>query len=695
MAHLHSVYDSDAHFSINPITRALKNEASSKTSLIQYDHNSERFTFEIPRIIEGHDMSLCNVIRVHYINIDSKTKAQVSGVYEVEDMQISPEGDDVVICSWLISRNATQLVGSLNFLIRFSCVTEGVVDYAWNTATYTGISVSSGINADETFEDDYLDVIEQWKASVLAGFEADVERIADEAKADVTAWKETESVKVITEMTKFSEQWNSVLDVERERIDNALSLKEGSTTGDAELMDIRVGYNGATYDTAGQAVRVQVAAAMSGQGAGTNTVWKGRTASFYGDSITQQNPHYTKGYHEWVKDMLELSSYNNYGVSGYKISDVYNKVNTIDDTADIIFVMCGINDLNYNTPLGAFGDNTTSTIYGAFDALFNLLRTKYPTKIVVYITPHYGVFGKHIAGITSYEVAKAAKEVCEKYAIPVYDNFVMCGIYPTGLSYWTVDTLHWNDDAHKMVGKNLAKFVANSFNYIYGAPDRTLSFITATYFGGSVIEGTSVDELTGVVVTATYSDGSTEPVTGYTLSGTITEGKNTIAVIYEGMTTTFTVTAGADTRISAQLNAAPDAKKWHFTLLCEKPDDFSGEIVATLCADDASGLNMGVALTDTGVYFGDNSGEVSNGQFGGSGAKSTVTCTTENGIYIVTARGEAAELTTPYVKYIIPLSVASVPATIRITDMRVTLNGVEQPILKFGGFFAAETLEIL
>ena len=77
-------------------------------------------------------------------------------------------------------------------------------------------------------------------------------------------------------------------------------------------------------------------------------------------------------------------------------------------------------------------------------------------------------------------------------------------------------------------------------------PEKTLTSISATYSGGDVAVGTAVTDLTGIVVTAHYSDGSNATVTGYTLSGIIAEGSNTIDVTYGGMTTTFTVTGVAE-----------------------------------------------------------------------------------------------------------------------------------------------------
>ena len=97
-----------------------------------------------------------------------------------------------------------------------------------------------------------------------------------------------------------------------------------------------------------------------------------------------------------------------------------------------------------------------------------------------------------------------------------------------------------------------------------GSEPVTMTGITAAYTGGNVPVGTALTALTGVTVTATYSDGSTAAVTGYTLSGEIAEGENTITVSYGTFTSTITVTgytvvADEEWTVVREIGASADA----------------------------------------------------------------------------------------------------------------------------------------
>ena len=207
MAHTHNVYDDGAHFIINPTTRLMKLASAAKNTVIQYDHNSERFTFELPRYIEGHDMLQCNCVEIHYLNIETGTKMQTEGLYLVEDLQVCPDEPDTLFCTWLISRNATKYVGKLHFLLRFACVTEDDTDYVWSTAIYSDVLISQGLYCAETILEQYSDILAQWKLRIDT-LELDVADLQYEPIAILSFQNSVGSMEIGSELTEITFSWN-------------------------------------------------------------------------------------------------------------------------------------------------------------------------------------------------------------------------------------------------------------------------------------------------------------------------------------------------------------------------------------------------------------------------------------------------------------------------------------------------------
>lgn len=444
---------------------------------------------------------------------------------------------------------------------------------------------------------------------------------------------------------------------------------------------------------------------------GNVSIFSGKTASFYGDSLTEANWHYTKGYHQWVKEILGLASYKNYGVSGYKVSDVYNKVNSVSDTSDIIFIMCGVNDQTFSVPLGVMGDTTSDTTYGALNLLCGLLKQKYPTKLVVFITPHYQTNYLHNDGITSYDVSKAIREVCGKYAIPVYDNFVLSGIYTTNLSTFTTDNCHWNDKAHEMVGKNLARFVDNTFGYLCEVEaTKTLTSITPMFNQGDniIYDTASLNSLKQyLTVTANYSDGTSSVVTSYTLTGVLKAGTSVITVAYGDKTATFNVTVtefqndgsewlGKTFTMTAVQNSTSSI--FNFTVLLPNASYVSGtKLTANLSISDyVEGSVSAEQWANAGTFY-DTTGELGNTKYVGVAVNGygTTGTTDGNGNMDLAINTTITKSYDGYLKVVIPIKYSgSFPISFVINSLEVKLNDVSAEILKIGTFFNGETCTI-
>lgn len=161
MSHKNKIVDTETHFVIDPHTRRITTAQTSNNTLVQYDHNSERFTFEIPRYVDGHDMYESDEVRIHYRNGSSNSLSKTNGVYTPDDLAISEDDDELLTFSWLLSSATTQYIGYLHFSIQFVCLgSDGkTIEYAWNTGIYKEISVVESINNAEAVVVENADAI--------------------------------------------------------------------------------------------------------------------------------------------------------------------------------------------------------------------------------------------------------------------------------------------------------------------------------------------------------------------------------------------------------------------------------------------------------------------------------------------------------------------------------------------------------
>ncbi|MCG0810605.1 hypothetical protein IMAU10576_02740 [Lactiplantibacillus plantarum] len=200
--------------------------------------------------------------------------------------------------------------------------------------------------------------------------------------------------------------------------------------------------------------------------------------AWLGDSITEHNNIANIHYHDILSANWKSVRSDNLGIGGSTVGNKSNPMSerytTIPADADFISVFGGINDYGHDQPLGAYGDVTNDTFYGALRVLCEGLQTKFPQVPKIYISPiHIGSsFGgsfnavKNGLGFTQKQYEDAIDLITADYGIPhlsLYHNSGVTFAINAQAYIYSVDTLHPNDTGQALIAQKIQQFVNYNF----------------------------------------------------------------------------------------------------------------------------------------------------------------------------------------------------------------------------------------
>lgn len=156
-----------------------------------------------------------------------------------------------------------------------------------------------------------------------------------------------------------------------------------------------------------------------------SSFFAGKTIYFIGDSYFAGNGLEK----EYVWPALLTKKYNmgyeNYGMNGSAISAYASSNNPMvnrytsmkSGSPDVVVIEGGKNDFNQNVPLGTIDSTDTKTFYGALRTMINGMKAKYPTAVVICLTPWF-VNGTNSLGNTVQDYGQAMIKLCADMGVP-------------------------------------------------------------------------------------------------------------------------------------------------------------------------------------------------------------------------------------------------------------------------------------
>lgn len=170
----------------------------------------------------------------------------------------------------------------------------------------------------------------------------------------------------------------------------------------------------------------------------TDKKWKDKKWTVIGDSLTDFNGRAYKHYFDYISWKTGISV-QNMGVSdtGYSkgISDnqaFYQRLESIDTTADVITIFGSFNDLAANMELGNIADTTNETIAGCINLCIDEIYSKIPLANIGIVSPcPWEQYTPMMADTTgSIKYVNMLESIAKYRGIPYLDLFRCSGIRP-------------------------------------------------------------------------------------------------------------------------------------------------------------------------------------------------------------------------------------------------------------------------
>lgn len=181
-----------------------------------------------------------------------------------------------------------------------------------------------------------------------------------------------------------------------------------------------------------------------------------------------------------IQKFISFSTIRNYGVNGSRIAITSDKNDSfierykdMDNNADIITILGGVNDFHHDVPLGNLNSFDPHCFYGALNTLILGLLEKYPDKELIFMTPMKNNFVHPIKNypdsfsynklhLKQIDYSNAIKEICDYYSIPVLDMYKESGISPFNeiqANLYMPDKLHYNKEGYHRLAKKIAGYL--------------------------------------------------------------------------------------------------------------------------------------------------------------------------------------------------------------------------------------------